>query len=113
MNLRRLSYTKPLLKRDTEFIWKTKDKQEFHLYEMTHSHIVNCIQFLTKKNISGTKLIQRYIQHDSMNRSFNDNVFPDNTNNIIDIQKAQNDLETIIQIFEHELQYREQEGIEF
>ena len=92
MNLRRLSYEKPKLVRDTEFIWDTKDKQKLHLYEMTNMHIIHCIQMLTKVILD---LEKRKIRYGSESA----------------VIEHQNNCENAILSFEHELEYRQQEDI--
>jgi hypothetical protein len=94
MNLRRLSYIKPKLIRGENFIWRTKDNKQIHLYEMTNSHIINCIQFLTKKNI--------ILEKQSIGRPIGD---------VILIKEHQNMCENHILLFEYEMRYREQENI--
>lgn len=101
MNLRRLSYTSQPLIQDKQAKWKTKDGTEIYIYEMTHSHIVNCIQMLIKYTLT---LEKRRIATEHLN------LYNDDKDEVIEeITKIQMDNENYIRIFEKELKYREQE----
>ena len=97
MNLRRLAYERPKVKQDRQTIWTMKDETDILICEMSNSHIINCIQMLTKK----------IIQYERHKIDF----FDDNSETYAIYHYKQEQCEHWIKLFEHELRYREQENI--
>ena len=99
MNLRKLSYIKPKIIQDKQATWKTRDRQILLICEMTNTHIINCIQMLTKSIIKFEKKILDY------SIRFNNSV------TALAYKSLQDDCEKYIKLFEHELAYREENNI--